>query len=377
VRIGVIAPNRNPLCEPFAGGTEAHTVDLARGLRARGHTVSVFGPVGSPSDLVDRDDVLPVLSLSETALRDVSSAPAWFLAQHHAYLALMLRLQGEARDRFDVIHDNAIHYLTLSMASSTGVPTVATLHTPPTPWAESGFAASAGPRPVLRAVSQSSARLWAESLGPVPVIANGVDTAAFVPGPGGGGAVWIGRLVPEKGADHAIAAARHAGVALTLAGPVGEPEWFSAHVRPQLGGQISYAGHLSRPELVHLLGASSVLVATPRWDEPFGLAVAEALACGTPVASYARGAATEILDDSCGATAIADDVLGLGAAVTAAAQLDRAAARRRAVDCWSVERMVDEYSALYRSLSHARPRQTRRPIHQAERVHATDGRARH
>jgi hypothetical protein len=198
VRIGVIAPNRNPLCEPFAGGTEAHTVDLARGLRARGHTVSVFGPVGSPSDLVDRDDVLPVLSLSETALRDVSSAPAWFLAQHHAYLALMLRLQGEARDRFDVIHDNAIHYLTLSMASSTGVPTVATLHTPPTPWAESGFAASAGPRPVLRAVSQSSARLWAESLGPVPVIANGVDTAAFVPGPGGGGAVWIGRLVRKR-----------------------------------------------------------------------------------------------------------------------------------------------------------------------------------
>lgn len=355
MRIGIIAAIRHPLTDPYAGGMEAHTAELATQLRAQGHEVSVFGPVGSPRSLVAEHDELPVLELSEAALRDVSAAPAWFMAQHHAYLALMLRLQREASMRFDVVHDNALHYLTLSLASVLRVPVVATLHTPPTPWLESSLVAGPVLPTTFCAVSRHNAASWRHVLGDVPVIPNGVDTSVFVAGPGGGTPVWSGRMVPEKGPDHAIRAARLAGTGLVLAGPIGDPDWFTEHIEPLLGDGVVYAGHLGRGDLARLIGNASVAVVTPRWNEPYGLVVAEALACGTPVAAYDRGAVGEIVDPATGCLAPPDDIPGLAAAMRSAASLDRGTARARAVERWSSIRMARSYAALYAGLATALP----------------------
>ncbi len=102
-----------------------------------------------------------------------------------------------------------------------------------------------------------------------------------------------GRLVraprPIKGAHRAIAAARRAGIPLTLFGPIEDAVYWETRIAPDLGGPIRYGGHLSRPALAREVGRASVFLFTPCWDEPFGLVAIEAMACGVPVAAIDRG----------------------------------------------------------------------------------------
>ena len=93
---------------------------------------------------------------------------------------------------------------------------------------------------------------------------------------------------------------------------------------------------------------------TPAWDEPFGLVAAEALASGTPVAAYDRGALPEIVTPACGRLAAGGDVVALAEAIRGAMTLDREAARRRAVEHFDVEVMVDRYEQTYRWLAGVR-----------------------
>lgn len=225
---------------------------------------------------------------------------------------------------------------------------VTTLHTPPTPWLESAI--QAGPCPVtFVAVSEHTAQAWRCSTA-AEVIRNGIDLDAWPPGPGGGPAIWFGRLVPEKGADLAIHAARAAGLDLDLVGPVADRGWFEDRILPKLGAGIRYLGHLDHAALAARVGAATVTLVTPRWDEPYGLVVAESLACGTPVAGFARGGVPEVLDSSCGVLVDADDVPALADAAVRAGALSRAGARARAVGHCSLDRMIDGYTHLYARL---------------------------
>lgn len=93
------------------------------------------------------------------------------------------------------------------------------------------------------------------------------------------------------------------------------------------------------------------MLVTPCWDEPYGLVVAEALACGTPVAGFAIGALPELVDERCGRLVPPGDVAALAVAVPEAVALSRAAARARAERDWAHSRMVDEYVALYEQIA--------------------------
>jgi glycosyltransferase involved in cell wall biosynthesis len=349
LRIALLASARHPIAEPFEGGLEAHTWTLARALRERGHEVTLFAGPGSDRELGVRE--LPVVwpRLSRTARADESMTAPAFMAEHHAYLQVMLTAAG-AVPRFDVVHNNSLHYLPVAMAATSSAPVLTTLHTPPTPWLES--AAQLNRRHVtFVAVSDHTAEAWRPTVGRVHVVRNGIDLTRWRPGPGGGPFVWFGRLVPEKGADLALRAARSAGLDLDLAGPIADDDFFRSRVQPLLDARRRYVGHLSGDALVHLVGAASATLVTPRWDEPFGLVVAESLACGTPVAAFARGAVPDLLDDPCGVLARPDDIASLAAAALRARGLSRDAARQRAVTEWSHTTMVDQYCELYRRLS--------------------------
>ena len=348
-RIALVASARYPIREPFPGGLEAHTWQLAHQLRSRGHDVTVFGGAGSDPALEVHE--LPALPpLSAHARSDVSMPAEWFLAEHHAYLMLMLEL-GKPGAPFDVVHNNSLHYLPIAMAPSLTMPVLTTLHTPPIPWIESAVRT---PSPVPRyfaAVSRRTAAQWRPAVPAVTVVPNGVDTAVWRHGPGGGTPVWSGRVVPEKGPVEAIRAARAAGTGLRLAGPLPDAAFFRDHVEPLLGDGIDYVGHLDHAALAELVGSARVAVVSPCWDEPYGLVVAEALSCGTPVAGFARGALPELLDATCGVLAAPDDVAGLASAITRAGRLDRAVARRRAEEHCSIASMVDGYERLYTELT--------------------------
>ncbi|GAB2870067.1 glycosyltransferase [Nocardioides pacificus] len=344
LRICLIASSRFPIREPFAGGLEAHTHALAKELTRRGHRVTLFAAPGSDPALELGELPVRTFQSSAAARSDVGSPPEQWMQEHHAYLGLMLDLARNAHG-FELVHNNSLHHLPLAMSESLPVPVVTTLHTPPVPWLESA-AAFASPRSHFVAVSDFTARAWAHAVTSTPIL-NGIDTGAWLLGPGGEAAIWSGRLVPEKAPHHAIDAARAAGVPLVLAGPRMDESYFADEIAPRLGDDVIYAGHLSHRELREAVGRARVAVVTPSWDEPYGLVAAEAMACGTPVAAYARGALPEIVGPGAGALAAPDDVADLGRAILRAAARDRAEVRRHAVASCGLGRMVDEYEAVY------------------------------
>nr|WP_194956597.1 glycosyltransferase family 4 protein [Aeromicrobium phoceense] len=348
MRICLIASSRFPIREPFAGGLEAHTHALARQLTERGHEVSLFAAPGSDPALRTRE--LPVASLSHDDVNrpDLDVTPGAWMDEHHAYLGLMLDLARNPH-HFDVVHNNSLHHLPVAMSSMLAVPMVTTLHTPPVPWLESALQYAASDSTFV-AVSRFTARAW-EHVAPTTTIANGVDVDRWRPGPGGGAPIWFGRLVPEKGPHLAIDAARAAGMPLDLAGPAMDADYYRAEIAPRLGGDVRYLGHLTHEQLRASVGAASVTVVTPTWDEPYGLVVAEAMACGTPVAAFARGALPEFVDDSVGALAAPGDVASLADAIREAVGRDRQVVRRVAVERCSISAMVDRYEDLYRRLA--------------------------
>lgn len=347
MRICLVGSSRYPICDPFAGGLEALTHALARQLTDRGHEVTLFAAPGSDPDLPVRLLRVAQFEPSAAASADHHAPAAEWMTEHHAYLDLMLDLMRDGGRDFDVVHNNSLHHLPVAMSSALSVPMLTTLHTPPLPWLESAIALSAA-NSHFTAVSAFTARSWSHVVAS-SVIHNGVDLEQWTPGPGGGPAVWSGRLVPEKAPHDAIDACRRAGVPLVLAGPLHDRTYFRDMLEPRLGGDVQYAGHLSRDRLAALVGDAAVAIVTPAWDEPYGLVASEAMACGTPVAGYARGALPEIVAPSGGVLVPPGDVRALASAIDAATRLDRRAVRRHAEESGGLTRMVDDYEHRYRT----------------------------
>ncbi len=349
LRIALVGPYRYPVREPFAGGLESHVSELATGLTDRGHDVSVFARDGS-TGVRPGDELEPGWAPSSAATSDVSMPELDVMLEHHAYQRIMLRLiHGEGRERFDVVHLQTVHHLPAALAALVPVPVLATLHTPPTAWMESALTVTGGSGARFTAVSEHVSRSWTVLPQRPDVVLNGVDTSVWRRGRGGGDLVWSGRLVPEKAPHLAVLAARAAGRRLVIAGPVSDPDYVQRHLVPLLADDVSYAGHLGRRDLARLVGGAAVLLATPDWDEPFGLVVAEALSCGTPVVAFDRGGVREVVGRS-GVLVPAGDVAAMARAIPAAEAIDRTTVRRDAATRLSIDRMVDQYVAHYRQL---------------------------
>lgn len=347
MRIAIIAHLKYAIREPFAGGLEMHTHLLATALRRRGHAVTVFASMKS-DPAMGLEAICDETSLLETGTAEAQDVT--FFREHHAYLRLMSMLRNR---RFDVIHNNSLHYLPVSMAETLDTPMVTTLHTPPFCWLESGIRLCKSPSMRFVAVSDTIRGLWSHVTLIDRTIPNGIDLASF---PFQSAAnpdrylVWYGRIVAEKGPHLAIDAARLAGYPLRIAGPISDPDYYAAEILPRLGADVTHVGHLEHAALGALVGGASAFLCTPRWEEPFGLVVAEALASGTPVAAFARGAIPALLDASCGTLARADDVASLADAARRAVLLDRRACRLRAEAICDADVMIDRYEDLYEEM---------------------------
>ena len=186
------------------------------------------------------------------------------------------------------------------------------------------------------------------------MVPNGVDPDFWPWDRGVDGSVWSGRIVPEKAPHEAVEAALTAGLPHRRRGSGADPAYFRERVQPLLGPTACYLGHLGRRELQRPVATAGAVVVTPAWEEPFGLVAAEAMACGTPVAGYARGALPEVVDGSTGCLVAPGDVSALAAALRRAIRLDRAAARERACRLWNLHRMVDDYEQIYLELAENR-----------------------
>jgi len=162
--------------------------------------------------------------------------------------------------------------------------------------------------------------------------------------------LFFGRIHPDKGAREAIDVAKATGRRLVMAGIVQDEGYYREQVEPLIDGdQIRYDGPLGGEARVRALGGAKALLHLINFNEPFGLSVAEALACGTPVIATNRGSMSELIEHGVTGLLVNNSAEAIEA-IGHLGGIDRAACRRAAEQRFSVDRMADEYLALYRRI---------------------------
>jgi len=337
LRIGMVAPPWFELPPRGYGGTEAVVASLVDGLVDRGHEV-VLVASGSHRTKATRFhrvyDVPPTERLGEPVPEVVTAAEA-------------ARVLAEAD--VDLVHDHTL--AGPLVARGRAQPTVVTAHGPVA--GEDGhYFETLGSSVDVVAISDAQRRLN-PNLNWVGTVHNAIDVSSFpYRADKDDYVLWLGRFSPQKAPDLAIEAARAAGRRIVLAGKLNEaPErrYFEERVAPLLGRDAEYVGEADASMKRELLSGAQALVFPIQWEEPFGMVMIEAMACGTPVVALRRGSVPEVVAD--GVTGvIVDDAARLPDAIARAQELDPAASRRRAVEDFDVPVMAERYERVYRML---------------------------
>jgi glycosyltransferase involved in cell wall biosynthesis len=186
----------------------------------------------------------------------------------------------------------------------------------------------------------------------VATVHNGIDLSGFTFEPAPGAYLLVlGRMSPDKGIHFAIDVAERTGLPLVLAGIV-PPEnemYFDEQIQPRLGQNIRFVGPADARRKAVLYAGAAAFLHLITYDEAFGLTMIEAMACGCPVIAVRRGSVPELVVD--GETGfIVDDVDGAVAAVQRISTLDRAACRAHVQEHFTVDRMVEGYLDVYRTV---------------------------
>jgi glycosyltransferase involved in cell wall biosynthesis len=335
MRIAMVAPPWLPVPPERYGGTESVIDVLVRALVDLGHEVGLYAKEGSTGPVEVR---VP---------RDIPWSSGTLVVESSWVLDVHADIAADPRG-FDVVHDHTIGGAMRGIACL-GTPVVTTAHWPFTGELGSFSRRVAEASPMI-AISETQA-MHAPDVPIATVIHHGIDVPSIPVGDGGDYFVFLGRMIPEKGADIAARVAREQGFELKMAARLVEPreiEFFESQVEPLLGGGVEFVGEVGGASKFELLGGACGLLNPIRWQEPFGMVMIESLACGTPVVAFANGAATEIIESGrTGWLCDDDDRSSLAMACKSIGDIDRARCREAVEEHFSGARMASDHVAFY------------------------------
>ena len=341
MRIAVVAPVAQPIPPPKSGSVESVTALLTEGLVARGHEVTLFA-TGTSTTSAELHATFP------RGYHEDADLWPWELCE-----LLNLAAAVERAADFDVIHYQAEYApLSLAFARLSRTPVLVTVHHAPSSPEVALW--SRVPEAAFVAISNAQRALLG-GLHVVGTVHHAVDTEALRPqGEPEDYLLFLGRFTEGKGVLEAIEVAERTGHRLVLA--AAENDWYRRVVAPRVDGErVVYAGEVGGAEKASLLGRARALLYPVQASEPFGLVLAEAMACGTPVAALDRGAVGELVDDGVTGFAFASlDALVEGLPRVLA--LDRACVRERAIERFGPARMVEAHLEVYARVSGATAR---------------------
>jgi glycosyltransferase involved in cell wall biosynthesis len=335
VRIGILSPTWFPVPPKGYGGIEAVVALLADGLVDAGADVTLFasGDSRTKASLVSYFDEAPSSRIGTTQA-DLLHALTCF----------------ERADGFDVLNDHS-GPLAAAMGCLTETPLIHTVHGPLVGEWGTIYRKLGGISSRLGLVSLSlNQQRMAPALPWLANCPNAIDTTKYpLREEKGDFVLFLGRMNEEKGAHRAIEVAGAAGTPIKLAAKCREPEeqlYFDERVRPLLGDGAEYLGEVSHEEKISLLQEARAVIFPIEWEEPFGLVMIEAMACGTPVVATRCGAVPEVISDGVSGIVV-DDYREMPGALEEAFRLDPIACRRDVEERFSPARMVDRYLVAF------------------------------
>lgn len=361
LKIAILAPIKRPINPQTTVSRNRVIVDLVSGLLKKGHRVTIFGTEDSEIPGAKTIGIVP------TGLNMLPAAENEFY-QHTSYLTLMIAELVKRQNEFDLVHNHMYpEYLPLLVSSNLKIPMVTTVHSQMIELTAKVLREF--PHTNLVAISHMAKK--ASGIEYIQVVHNSIDTEFFKPDESQPKEYLLaigrmskakdkhGNFLDPKGISNSIKVAQMTGENLKIVGNVEDPEFYEILIKPYLNEKIEFVGDvspeqkLSREQMVKLYHGAKAFLNPINWEEPFGLVMTEALACGVPVIAYDRGAVSDILVDSKTGYVIdpVKGIEGLAEAVKKIAVIDREACRTHAVTHFSISRMVDEYESLYFSLT--------------------------
>lgn len=340
MRIAQVAPLHESVPPRTYGGTERVVHYLTEALVRQGHEVTLYASGDSRTSAELRPIVPEALRLSSKH----HDPRAWHVLE-------LARVAREAAE-YDIVHFHT-DFLHFPLWRHMGVPQVTTLHGRLDLEDLKPLYEEFRDMPVISISDHQRAPLpmarW------VGTVYHGIPASLYSFQPKSGGYLalaFLGRMSPEKGPRQAIEIARKAGIPLKMAGKVDplDREYFARHIEPLLAHPlIEFVGEVDERGKNELLGGALALLFPIQWPEPFGLVMIEAMACGTPVIAFDRGAVPEVMQEGVSGYVV-DSVDEALAALERVDSLDRAACRAYFEKRFSADRMAEEYVEHYRRI---------------------------
>lgn len=331
------------------GGIELVVALLADELVARGHDVTLFATGDSKTNAELR------FVFEEGPAERMHQAMPY--AMHVGAAYEHVAAEARAGRPYDVVHDHTA-WLSLAFAPLIPTPVVHTLHGAAID-AERDFFRKVRDNATYVAVSRYQVRRYAE-LEIAAVIPNAVDVSAYPFRERKGDYVLcLGRIARDKAQGLAIEAAKRAGVPVVLAGkvdPGDDAAYFDEAVLPHVDGkEVRFEGEVPDERKRELFAGARAFLFPIQWDEPFGLVMIEAMACGTPVIAMPHGAVPEVVADGVNGFLV-EDVDGMVRALGRVGEISPARCRADVEGRFSPGTMADGYEAVYRTAVEARAR---------------------